>query len=1057
MIQQTIQRKLAVAAFCLAAVWSACGVCAASTDAIIKASGVKGGLVVVIGCDDPALMANLHKAGPYLVRGLDADAKKVAAGRKVLLQHNLYGPIALSQLRDRQLPYSSGLVNMIVVTTDAGVEADEMTRVLCPGGVIADIRKSEIRITRKARPRKLDEWTHYLYDATNNAVSKDTVIAPPRGIRWTAGPKFARSHEHFASVSAMVAASGRIFYIIDEGPISSVYSPPKWRLVARDAFSGVLLWKKPIDNWESHLRGFRSGPPEIGRVMLAKGDKVYVSLGHTESVTVLDAASGKTIAVFKDTGGARELLLDGDVLYVLADDMTRDQHDQRRRWIKRTWPKLKMWYNFPRTPVRLYGKQRVIAVDAGTGEQLWTRGFTEPGEIMPATMAVSGGKVCLQTVSHTVCLNAADGRDAWRSARPVARSRFSWSTPTLVVHDGVVVTIDRAAKDNAAKNPPKTGSNWIISSGGTEVVQKARMFAFALNSGKKLWSAPYFENYNAPQDVFVIDQAVWTGAVRRGIDPGFTIGRDLKTGKVTKTIPAQKGWGHHRCYRNKATTRWIIMGRGGIQFVDPKGTTGPGRNTSWARGGCQYGVMPANGMIYTPQHSCACNPESLITGLNALTPQSNAQKGPGRLEKGPAVKEALNSKSQIPSSKSKNWATYRGDAARSGFRSLPAPTSPQVAWTAKLAAPITAPVSADGMVFVAERERHSLYAMSVSNGKQLWAFTADGRIDSPPTISRGLCVFGTRNGAVYCLRTSDGALVWRFAVAGRDRRIFSYGQIESAWPVHGSVLVDSGEVCFAAGRSSFSDGGIRLHSLDLKTGELIAKTDVHTAGGPGRRVRRRMLPDILSLQNGSIWMRDMGVDRDLKPVEDAPHLFAPRGFLDDTWWHRTYWLYGARIGGGYTHWPDAGNVAPAGRLLAADGGKLIYGYGRMAYRKGHGHVQPDMIKDYKLFAEEMPQPQARRRSIRWTAELPFVARAIVLTRDALLVAGGQPPLEAGKPGVLRIASRKDGAKVASCALPAAPVLDGMALTSEGVFVSAMDGSVVRLQSRATPQPEKVSK
>ena len=120
-----------------------------------------------------------------------------------------------------------------------------MTRVLAPLGVIADARKEKIEITRKPWPAEMDEWTHFLYDASNNAVSSDTVVAPPQGLRWTCGPEYARSHEHFASVSAMVTAGGRVFYIIDEGPISSVFLPPKWKLVARDAFSGVLLWEQP--------------------------------------------------------------------------------------------------------------------------------------------------------------------------------------------------------------------------------------------------------------------------------------------------------------------------------------------------------------------------------------------------------------------------------------------------------------------------------------------------------------------------------------------------------------------------------------------------------------------------------------------------------------------------------------------------------------------------------------------------------------------------------------------------------------------------------------------
>ena len=252
------------------------------------------------------------------------------------------------------------------------------------------------------------------------------------------------------------------------------------------------------------------------------------------------------------------------------------------------------------------------------------------------------------------------------------------------------------------------------------------------------------------------------------------------------------------------------------------------------------------------------------------------------------------------------------------------------------------------------------------------------------------------------------------------------------------------------------DGGIRLYALELETGKVLHAGTVSSAGrGGADTIRDRALPDILSAEKGAVWMRGLGVDKGLSPVEDQPHLFAPRGFLDDTWWHRTYWIYGTKIAGGYTHWPDVGNQSPAGRLLAFDGGKLIYGYGRMAYRMGDGHVRPDMAKDYKLFAEirELAPAAARRRDdkrrIQWTAQLPFVARSVVLTRDALLVAGGKSPTETAEnhgPGTFWVASREDGSKRAACALPAPPVLDGMALTDAGVLVSTIDGTIVCLRT-----------
>ncbi|MDP6121335.1 MAG: PQQ-binding-like beta-propeller repeat protein, partial [Rhodospirillales bacterium] len=699
-----------------------------------------------------------------------------------------------------------------------------------------------------------------------------------------------------------------------------------------------------------------------------------------------------------------------------------------------------------------------------TGALLWKQEFKDSGEVMPTTMAVDDGRLCIQTVSHVVCLDAVAGEELWRSQRPVARSRFSWSTATLVVRDGVVLSIDRAAQDNVDESPPDKGIKWIMDGGHyIKKKQDAELIAFSLADGKELWRAPYFENYDVPQDIFVLDDVVWVGDLRRGVDPGFTEGRDLKTGKVTVTLPPQSGGNHpsshHRCYRNKATLDWFLLGRGPMQLVNTK--NGASQGLSWARGACQYGIMPANGLIYAPQHSCACAPEELLVGFNALSPRSNAGEGSPPLEKGPAYGEIANLAS---ASSEAGWPTYRRDARRSGYQNLLAPDRPNLAWTTKLLPPITAPVAAEGMVFVAETERHTLHALRDEDGEPAWTFIASGRIDSPPTLFGGLCLFGTRNGFVYCLRASDGALVWRFRAAPRERLLFAYEQLESVWPVHGSVLVDdtltdgAAAAYFAAGRSSHIDGGIRLHALELKTGKLLHKADVNMAPGAdgAGTIREGALPAILSVEKGAIWMAGLGVDKNLARVEDLPHVFAPRGFLDDTWWHRTYWIYETAMKTAWTGWVLTGNRAPAGRLLALGDEGLIYGYGRMAYRPGAGHVDPDATKNYKLFAEVLEPEQEttewldKKREVEWTAQLPFVAKSVVLTRDALLVAGGRSLTESAEshgPGTFWVASREDGSEKAACALPAPPVLDGVALTGAGVFISTIDGTVACLADK----------
>lgn len=1054
-------------------------------ETILELAGVRGGLVVVLGCPYPELLETLGSKDAFLVHGLDADAGNVARARAFLHEKKRYGPVTVSHLDGATLPYVNNLVNVIVLSgKKPGVSREEMMRVLAPGGVIIDNRKGKPTFIRKAMPKNLDEWTHYLYDATNNAVSRDRVVAPPRGLQWTCGPEYARSHEHFGSVSAMVSTAGRVFYIIDEGPISSVFFSPKWRLVARDAFSGVLLWKQPIENWESPLRGFRSGPPEIGRRLVARGGRIYVALNYGEAVKVLDAATGKTCKVLEGTEGARELLLQGGMLYVLADDMTADDHDKRKNWINRHAPLLKS-YQFPKEPIPMYGVQRIMAVDVEKGAALWTRKFEKAGDIMPATLAVSDGQVCFQTMAELVCLNAADGKDCWRSKRPVAKSRFSWSTPTLVVSDGVVLTIDRMAAANVRQSSAEKGSEWIMDNAHQTRKQPAEMVAFSLKDGKERWRAPYFENYDTQLDIFVINGVVWTGDLRHKRDPGFTQGRSLQTGKVVREISNNQQlyglqMGHHRCYRNKATERFLLLGRDGIEFIDPQKGTGEGN--WWVRGTCQYGIMPANGLIYVPQHSCACHPEEKLIGFNVLAPQpglgkaaaDKAQADPGaNLKQGPAYGKSA----KAVSGEAGGWPTYRGDPGRSGFQDLPAPRSLSEKWIRRFSAPLTAPVvGPGGRVFMAETDWHRVHALSADDGKVLWSFTADGRIDSPPSIHDGLCVFGTRSGFVYCLRAADGALVWRFHVASKQRRIYSYKQLESVWPVHGSVLIEKAPdaqvplVYFAAGRSSHIDGGIQLFALELATGKVVHQANVTmdpAAEGKVGVIKQRMLPDVLSSQKGQLYMRNLCLDGTLAPQQKKiRHLYAPNGFLDKTWWHRTYWIYGTAMMSAYGGWPRVGNMVPAGRLLAMDGGSLIYGYGRMSYRAGGGHVHTDATRDYKLFAEVLtpaprPKPKkqaapgqrrnarqpAGRREVKWSMNLPFVARAMVLARDAILVAGGRFLTESAEqhgPGTVWIVSREDGARRLECKIPAPAELDGMAFAKSGLFITMIDGSVIRL-------------
>jgi outer membrane protein assembly factor BamB len=235
-------------------------------------------------------------------------------------------------------------------------------------------------------------------------------------------------------------------------------------------------------------------------------------------------------------------------------------------------------------------------------------------------------------------------------------------------------------------------------------------------------------------------------------------------------------------------------------------------------------MMPANGLQYAPPHPCVCYIDEKLNGFNALAPaipetmQRRSRKETGLLEKGPAFGKASGAVAG-----DEDWPMFRHDAIRSCSVETKVPAKPKLLWRKRVGSKPASPIVVDSRLFVPLVDEHQVVAVNGSDGERQWEYTAGGRIDSPPTYYRGTVLFGSADGCVYCVRAGDGRLVWRFRAAPEERLIGAFGQLESAWPVHGSILVIKGIAYFAAGRSSHLDGGIYLFGVDAVSGEVRYK------------------------------------------------------------------------------------------------------------------------------------------------------------------------------------------------------------------------------------------
>jgi outer membrane protein assembly factor BamB len=1008
----------------------------------------------------------------YLVQGLEREAARIAEARKLLSDRGESGPVTILHWDGKRLPYADNLVNLIIVEPGTHLNREEILRVLAPGGVARIGTDGAWKKLAKPWPEEIDEWTHFLHGTDNNAVADDTRIAPPRYLQWVSGPRWARSHDHLSSVSGAVSAAGRIFYIADEGPTVSVKAPPAWRLVARDAFNGVLLWKREIASWEDPLRPFRSGPAELPRRLVAVGERVYVTLGYGEPVVGLDAVTGETLRTYTGTEDTHEILVHGGKLFLVISDPLGEESPTTGRVLRRFAP----WRDAYDEFVTRYPPKQVQVVDAASGKLLWKKDDSDVRGILPLTLLVSGDRLFYQNDTHVMALAADSGDELWRAERPAVRRRYAWLTPTLVLEDGVLLSADRAVEKPVDTGDTESAeTEWRVSA--NHILEPGEILAFSAETGEKLWTAPCHEGFNSPVDVFVIDGKVWSSVLAWGRQPGLTDVLDLHTGEVTtKRSQDQKkytlGFGHARCYRHKATTRYLLHGRAGIEFVDLSAD----RITAdhWVRGACQYGILPCNGLIYAPSHSCACYITAKLSGFNALSGHRALppREEPEVLEKGPAFKRAA--RAAEVREEPVDWPTYRQNAARGGTTPAALPGDLEKRWERSLRGPLTAVVVAGGRLYVAQREAHTVQALSALDGKPLWQYTAGGRVDSPPAVHGGRVYFGAADGWMYCLRAEDGALAWRFRVAPESRQIVSYGQLESAWPVHGTVLVckgpDGGPATMAwaaAGRSSYVDGGVYLCGVNARTGEpvtrrRIAHRDPETGQEPQDTIRGVIMPgampDVLACDGSSIFMRHQRFDLEGKTLEqDVDHLYSSAGFLDDTWWHRTYLQFGREMKGGYGGWTAAGKTHVSGRVLVKQGNRA-FGFGRKDYTRTGSHL--GLQGEYHLYgAELMPAaPEEGRRGRRtgapapevtytWSRALPFLPRAMVLAGDSLVLAGPREvaDFEAEEPRgeiPMWIVSADDGTTRVERHLAASPVHDSFAVADGRLYYTTVDGRVV---------------
>lgn len=1040
---------------------------ASGASAVFDRTGIRRGLFVVT-ADDPDLAVQLAVAEPVLVHLL-SPADTIAEARRRIAAAGLLGRVTVSERKNAPLPLIDNLAAVLVVDLDRGPNFDrgELLRVLRPGGKLLVQQNSAWAVQEKPRPADVDDWPQYHHDAAMTDRSNDLQAGPAHGIQWLGGDN------SIPGARMGVRIVGATVVLADQRGV-----------VARDAYNGLPVWRRDDVQVENRY-AFLIDDARVYLVPQPQGQT-----GLAPFMIGLDLRTGRQIIEYTEgvkLGWAAAGISDRDYEALLRSDRNKAQAVRQRALETYEGVQARLAEG-----VLLQALDRqLVALDARSGTRLWSQQLS--GE-----SAVVDPRRGPQRVPHT------------------------WHHPLIL--DGRVYAVE------GEPAPSYSYTHWPM--GALRAIH-----CFALKSGRPQWTWRWPDSlgeaaaaYNMTPVGDWLGLMLRTRAREKGSSAVVFVQRDGTAHKFAAETPYGKeiGGGHSHARLLFAGGRaWVNGTTNPIGAID---LTQPGDKARWdltyakqprpvgctvtratpkhvfgslttyslnensiqhtnaARSVCDVGATPALGMTFITPTQCFCAP--YLPGFKAFHPRPFAGTDQiARLETGragPAPKTTASS----------DWPMYMANARRGNWTDANVPAQLKPLWTVRPAGepsahplvaewrdnwytqgPVTPASIAEGVAVVGLVDQQEVVALDPATGNELWRTTVDGRIDTSPTIRHGLVYAGTRNGWVYALSRATGGLAWRFLAAPRDERIVAFGQLESRWPLHGSVLVEDDGVWVIAGRHNDTDGGLWWWRLDPLSGRPLASGRLGSDGlstevGVGRRSDGRQSgANTPIVSNGRLlFLAGIYLEKRDGGLVDRPIPRADGGPGEQQWWADRFdydvLLPGnqglvfdyTQMGGykmPYFGFTQAAVYAYRGRDFLHAGGTTTLQH-RGGDRGGRRTEITRFRKLEKLIEVPHPSQQGRKMTrgadVLWTA--PYHESdgtglgGLAVAGNSVLVGFSVENRDHWRardemPHRLRTLDDQTGEKrQEDLALPAKPVLHGVSAGAGRVLVACKDGSIV---------------
>ncbi len=569
---------------------------------VLKGMDSKSGLCLVIGLEDWRLPLEIARISEFDVIVLDESQNIVNDWRDMLQAKNIYGrKINALQVPDiNLLPVASELANLVWVNTKANVTADQIIRLIAPGGMAVidegrdnwmensnldwqvDINKLDdggLRLLK--RPfETAGEWTHQYAFPDNSAYGGESFWGSTRSedfeIQWMGrpGPRF--QTDRSGRKPSPLAVNGLMFVQGNE------------RIVTVDIYNGSILWTKDFP-------GLRRMNIHRDCSNWAAGDEsIYLAIGP--DLVKVNQKTGKVENIIPEETGSNDWgfisIVDDKIIGSSVPRGTHytDYHGSAN------------WYDSQDGSMAFKVVSTLLFTKDKLGENTkWT--YKPQGVIINPTITIYNGQVCF--VESLEAKSTFEGRgghniyeNTWLTALDLNSGRITWRKRIRTMPGNAMYSM--AAGD---------GKYVIVSSNDS----KYEIYSFDAGDGRLKWKReqPWFHGNHGGH----LSRPAIVGN-RLVVKPVFY---NLETGVQQQFNIPKAG---HGC-ASYALTDQAVFYRGGsvTQFnFDTR------EFSKWERlrPDCWLSTIPAQGMVLSPEAGGGCSCGNWLETSMVMAPVSRA-------------------------------------------------------------------------------------------------------------------------------------------------------------------------------------------------------------------------------------------------------------------------------------------------------------------------------------------------------------------------------------------------------------------------------------------------